>query len=395
MTFHTETPPQALTGLRVLDFSRVLAGPLCTMMLADMGADVVKVEHPQLGDETRHWGPPWAGSADDKLSAYYLSINRNKASIALDLKTADGQSTARDLVRQADVLIENFKVGQMAKFGLDYATLAEENPHLVYCSLTGYGQTGPYAERPGYDYVIQAQTGLMSITGPAGGTPHKVGVAISDVIAGLTAANAIQSALLYRERTGQGQYLDVALFDSQLAALVNITSNALVGGIVPPRLGNAHPNIVPYQVFSAQDGDFVLAVGNDRQFAALCHIITKKEWIEDQRFATNGARVENRELVVNLLSAILQTQSVAYWIEQCLAQNIPCGKINTVTEALQLDHTQARAMVQSVTLSNGETVQLVAPAVKFSETPATIRTPPPQLGQDTDDVLARWLKSEN
>lgn len=389
------TQPQALAGLRVLDFSRVLAGPLCTMTLADMGAEVVKIEHPRLGDETRHWGPPWVGSADDKMSAYYLSINRNKASVALDLKTVEGLATARQLALKADVLIENFKVGQMAKFGLDYASLAEDNPGLVYCSLTGYGQTGPYAERAGYDYVIQAQTGLMSITGSADGEPQKVGVAISDVITGLTATNAIQSALLYRERTGHGQYLDVALFDSQLAALVNIASNHLVSGQIPQRLGNIHANIVPYQVFSAQDGDFVLAVGNDRQFVALCGIIGKNEWVTDERMATNGVRVENRELVVSLLSEILSTQPVAYWIEHCLAQNIPCGKINTVAEALNLDQTQARQMVQSVTLSNGETVQLVAPPVKFSATPATIRTPPPALGQDTTDVLERWLNKAN
>ena len=388
-----ENSPQALAGLRVLDFSRVLAGPLATMLLADMGAEVVKVEHPKFGDETRHWGPPWAGEADDKLSAYYLSINRNKASIALDLKTTDGQATARNLAMQADVLIENFKVGQMAQFGLDYASLAEDNPRLVYCSLTGYGQTGAYASRPGYDYVIQAQTGLMSITGPAEGEPHKVGVAISDVVAGLNAANAIQTALLYRARTGQGQYIDVALFDAQLAALVNITSNYLVSGTVPPRLGNLHPNIVPYQIFAAQDGEFVLAIGNDRQFAIFCQIINQPTWATNERFATNSARVENREELVSLLSAILGTQSVAYWIEQCLTHNIPCGKINTVAEALQLEHTQDRAMVQSITLSNGETVQLVAPAVKFSATPATIRTPPPQLGQDTDAVLARWLNT--
>jgi crotonobetainyl-CoA:carnitine CoA-transferase CaiB-like acyl-CoA transferase len=380
-----------LDGIRILDFSRVLAGPFCTMMLADLGAEVVKVERPVLGDETRHWGPPWAGKGDAKQSAYYLSVNRNKYSITLDLKTTEGQQLAHDLALKADVLIENFKVGQMAEYGLDYATLSGVHPSLVYCSLTGYGQTGPYAERPGYDYVIQAQSGLMSITGASDSEPLKVGVAISDVITGLNAANAILAALYHRQQTGQGQHLDIALLDSQLAALVNIASNYLVSGQVPPRLGNAHPNIVPYQTFAGADSKFILAVGNDGQFRALCKVIDKPEWQTDPRFATNPARVQHRAELIALLEPIFQTQPVETWVSACLAEGIPAGPINDVAGALRDPHVQARGMVQKMTLPNGAEFEMVAPAAKFSATPPTIRLAPPELGQDTEFILQSWL----
>lgn len=378
-----------LDGIRVLDFSRVLAGPFCTMMLADFGAEVVKVERPHIGDDTRHWGPPWAG----ELSAYFVSVNRNKYSITLDLKSDHDCNTARKLASKADVLIENFKVGQMAGFGLDYDSVSEEHPRLVYCSLTGYGQNGPYANRPGYDYGIQAQSGLMSITGPADGEPHKVGVAIVDVITGLNAASAIQAALIQREKSGRGQHIDIALLDTTLAALVNIASNTLVSGQPSPRLGNAHPNIVPYQTFRAADGDFVLAVGNDRQFAALCEIISKEEWAHDKRFSTNPARVENRETLIALLNPILETQSVDYWEEKLLAKNIPCGPINDMLSALQDPQVEARGLLHDVELSDGEIVKTVGSPIKFSDTPFTIDRPPPALGQDTDEVLSRWLST--
>lgn len=376
-----------LDGIRVLDFSRVLAGPFCTMMLADFGAEVVKVERPIIGDETRHWGPPWAG----ELSAYFISINRNKYSVTLDLKSKEDRDIAHQLALKADVFIENFKVGQMAGFGLDYEELSAENPRLVYCSLTGYGQDGPYAQRPGYDYVIQAQSGLMSITGPAEGGPHKVGVAIADVITGLNAANAIQAALIQREKTGKGQFIDISLLDTTIAALVNIASNTLVSGQASPRLGNAHPNIVPYQTFRAADGDFVLAVGNDRQFAALCDIIDKEEWVEDARFATNPARVENRETLIALLSPILESHPVAYWEEKLLAKNIPCGPINDMLTALQDPQIEARGLLHDVQLPDGKTEKIIGLPIKFSDVPFAIHHPPPTLGQDNEEVLSRWL----
>lgn len=377
----------ALQGLKVLDFSRVLAGPFCTMLLGDFGADVVKVEQPRLGDETRHWGPPWAGDT----SAYYLSINRNKRSLTLNLKTPQGRAVAAALAQRADVVVENFKVGQMAGFGLDYATLSATNPMLVYCSITGYGQTGPYADRPGYDYAVQAQSGLMSITGPSDGEPHKVGVAISDVVTGLFAANAIQAALLHRTKTGRGQYIDIALMDAQLAALVNIASNYLVSGSTPPRLGNAHPNIVPYQTFAASDGVFVLAVGNDRQFLALCSAIGQPDLATDPRFSTNPARVQHREALNAALGALFRTKTVAEWIDLCLACQIPVAPVHDIAAAMADPQVQARNMVQSVRLSDGTAVAMVGPAPKLSETNPTISAPPPRLGEHSAEILREWL----
>ncbi len=377
----------ALSGIKVVDFSRVLAGPFCTMLLGDFGAQIVKIEQPHLGDETRHWGPPWAG----ETSAYYLSVNRNKRSLTLNLKTAQGREIAAALIQQADVLVENFKVGQMAAFGLDYATLSAKNPRLVYCSITGYGQTGPYAQRLGYDYAIQAQSGLMSITGPADGEPHKVGVAIADVVTGLFAANAIQAALLHRAENSRGQYIDIALLDSQIAALVNIASNHLVSGQVSPRLGNAHPNIVPYQTFWAKDGVFVLAVGNDRQFGALCAALNQPELATDPRFSTNPARVYHREILIAHLAALFLTKPRDEWIALCLAHQIPVAPVNDIATALADDHIVARGLVQTVTLSDGTIFEMVGPAPKLSETNPAIVGPPPLLGEHTADILQEWL----
>lgn len=372
-----------LQGIRVLDFSRVLAGPLCTMILGDLGAEVIKVENPDGGDDTRHWGPPWFGDGDDRLSAYYVSVNRNKRSLTLNLKTDQGRQIAHELVKKCDVLVENFKVGQMAGFGLGYDALAEINPALVYCSITGFGQTGPYRDRPGYDFVIQAMTGLMSITGETHGEPVKVGVAISDVLTGLYAANAIQAALLHAVRTGQGQHIDISLFDSQLASLVNVASNYLVSGDDALRYGNQHANIVPYQTFTASDGQLVVAVGNDRQFAGLCDLLELHDLSEDIRFKTNAARVAHRDVLIPILEEQFRLKSVAYWVERVLAAGIPAGPIQTVAAALNDSQVRERGMVQ--TMPDG--LQLIASPMHLSATPPTVRLSPPKLGADTDEIM--------
>ncbi len=384
MTFPT---PSALAGVRVLDFTRVLAGPFCTMMLADLGADVVKIEDPARGDETRQWGPPWAGAGDDALSAYYLSVNRNKRSLTLNLKSAEGQQIARKLAAESAVVVENFRPGQMARFGLGYAELSTLNPALVYCSLTGYGQDGPYADRPGYDFVIQGMSGLMAITGPVEGGPYKVGVALADVIAGLNAASSILAALRHAERSGQGQQLDVALFDTALAAMVNVAESYLVSGQSSKRYGNAHASIVPYQSFRAADGELTVACGNDRQFAQLCALIGRDDLSADPRYATNPARVTHRASLIPLLQAAFERRPAAAWVEELLALGIPAGPIDDVATALEGEQAQERGLVQSVTLPNGQTTRLVGPPVGFSATPPTVRTPPPTLGQHSDDIL--------
>lgn len=372
----------ALNGVRVLDFTRVLAGPFCTMLLADMGADVIKVEDHLRGDETRQWGPPWLERGGERFSAYYLSVNRNKRSIALDLKSADGQRVARALAARADVLVENFKPGGMASFGLGYADVRALNPRLVYASITGFGQSGLYRERPGYDFVVQAMSGLMSITGAVDGAPHKVGVAISDVIAGLFAHSAILAALFHAERTGEGQQLDIALLDSQIAALVNIASNALVSGQTPGRFGNAHPSIVPYQPFRAADGDFALAVGNDGQFRQLCALIGQPDWANDPRFASNPARVANRTELARLLNAIFADEPARTWVERILEAGIPAGTINTVTEALDDPNLESRGLIHLI-----DGIPMIGHPVGFSATPTEIRLPPPAHGQHTAEVL--------
>ena len=382
---------QALSGVRVLDFTRVLAGPTCTMILGDMGADVIKVEHYRRGDDTREWGPPYAGDPSDKQSAYFLSVNRNKRSLTLNLKHEKGREIARQLAAQSHIVIENFKLGQMAGFGLGYDDLKSINQKLVYCSITGFGQTGLYQERPGYDYVVQAMSGLMSITGPSDGEPHKVGVASADVLAGLFATNAILAALRHSERTGQGQYIDISLLDAQIAALVNIASNYLVGGQTPPRLGNLHPNIVPYQTFTASDGEFVLAVGNDGQFRQLCQLIERIDLLEDERFVTNPARVKNRNILIPILQRIFLEKSRDDWITALLDMGIPAGPINDVAQALNDPHIQARNLIQQTTLASGAALDMVGSPLRLSETPAQLRYPPPMLGQHTDEVLREIL----
>jgi len=386
----SQPTPGALAGIRVLDFTRVLAGPFCTMMLADLGADVIKIEDPARGDDTRHWGPPWADE-EAGISAYYASVNRNKRSLTLNLKTPEGVDIARKLATQSQILVENFKPGQMARFGLHYDALATLNPALVYASVTGFGQDGPYAGRPGYDFVIQGMSGLMSITGPVDGPASKVGVALSDVIAGLFAASSILAALRHAEQTGQGQHLDIALMDTQVAALVNVASNYLVSGEVPARYGNEHANIVPYQSFQAADGEFTVAVGNDRQFAALCGVIGQPELASDPRFATNPARVQHRRTLIPLLQAAFSRRPTQEWVDMLLAEGIPAGPINTVAAALEDAHVRARGLVRQVQLEGGTPLPLVGPPVRFSATPAEVRTPPPRLGEHTDAILREHL----
>jgi crotonobetainyl-CoA:carnitine CoA-transferase CaiB-like acyl-CoA transferase len=378
---------QALDSLRVLDFTRVLAGPLATMNLADLGAEVIKIENPTLGDDTRHWGPPWKG----ELSAYFASVNRNKRSLSLDLKSSEGREIARQLAAKSHVIVENFKVGQMADFGLGYEDLRQMNPALVYCSITGFGQTGLYAARAGYDYVVQAMSGLMSITGQKEGEASKVGVAISDVIAGLYATSAILAALHHAKSTGQGQQIDISLLDTQLAALVNIASNYLVSGQNPPRYGNQHQNIVPYQTFRASDQEFVLAVGNDKQFRLLCHLIQMPALATDIRFSNNPARVENRDLLISILSQAFLTKKAEEWESLLVDAGIPAGRINTVEQALSSANIVSRDLIQSVILPKGESLKLVTSPMKLSVTPTQVHTPPPALGADTVSILSELL----
>ena len=378
-----------LTGIRILDFSRVLAGPFATMLLADLGAEVLKIESLQ-GDDTRQWGPPWYGAGDDRQSAYFLSVNRNKRSLALNLKTAEGQAIARRLAAESQLLIENFKPGGMDSFGLGYEALSAVHPSLVYASLTGYGQSGPYAEQPGYDFVIQGQSGMMSITGPADGEPHKLGVAISDVIAGLFAAVSMLGALRHAEASGQGQRLDIALFDTSIAALVNVVSNALVSRQPTARYGNAHPSIVPYQPFTASDRSFTVAVGNDRQFAALCRIAGHPEWAADPRFASNPARVEHRDALIALLDPVFRQRAADAWVSELLAAGVPSGPINDVAAVLDDPQVAARGLIHEVDLL-GDTLRLIGPAVGFSATPPAVYAPPPLLGEHSDAILRERL----
>jgi crotonobetainyl-CoA:carnitine CoA-transferase CaiB-like acyl-CoA transferase len=378
----------ALDDLLVLDLSRVLAGPYSTQLLGDLGARIVKVEQPGRGDETREWGPPFTSSGQ---SAYFLCANRNKESLTLDLKTPAGRAILRDLARRADVLVENFKVGTMDALGLGYAELRAENPGLIYCAITGYGQDGPYADRPGYDTVIQAQGGLMSITGPTDGDPHKVGVAVVDITAGLYAATSILAALHHRARSGEGQYIDIALFDVQLSWLANVGSAHLVSGRAPRRYGNAHGTIVPYQPFAAADGSLMVAVGNDGQFSRLCAVLGRPEWAADLRFATNPARVANREAIVGLVGAAIATRPVSEWVELLLAAGVPCGPVNDIPAALADPQAAARSMVQTVTDSAGDMLRLVGPAPKLSATPAQIRSAPPALGEHSEALLRDLL----
>ncbi len=381
-----------LTGIRVLDLSRILAGPWATQVLADYGADVVKVEHPERGDDTRHWGPPYLNpEQSDPLSAYFLSANRGKQSIAIDITSEKGQAIIKRLLTDSDVLVENFKVGGLKKYGLDYDSVKLINPGLIYCSITGFGQTGPYANRPGYDAIIQGMGGLMSITGEAddklGGGPQKVGVAVADLMTGMYAVSAIMAALIHRQSSGEGQHIDLALLDTQVAWLANQNMNYLISGDSPTRQGTSHPNIVPYQAVEASDGYFMIAVGNDRQFQRFCSVIGRIDLADDHRFKTNASRVNNREALLALLKPILLTGSCQHWLAALEAENVPSAPINTIEQVFADPQVQSRQLLQSLQHPNIGCIPQVANPVKFSKTPINYQRPPPKLGESTWQIL--------
>jgi formyl-CoA transferase len=384
MSGNTEQP---LSDVRVIDLSRVLAGPYCTMMLADLGAEVIKVERPGHGDDTRQFGPPWAGGE----SAYYLSVNRNKKGITLNLKSEKGREILRELACQADVLVENWRVGTMEGWGLGYEALRALNPGLIYCAITGYGQNGPYRDRPGYDFIIQAQGGIMSITGPVEGPPMKVGVAIVDIMAGTFAATSILAALHERERSGQGQYIDIALLDSHVAWLANVSSNYLVSGQRPARYGNAHPNIVPYEPFPTSDGWIAVGVGNDRQWQRLCTLADWDDLAADERFMTNPQRVEHRDTLVPILQEKFQARTSGEWHAALLEAGIPCSPINSIDQVFSDPQVLARQMLVDLPHPTAGGIKLAGSPLKLSRTPARIEEPPPLLGQHTEEVLRAYL----
>ena len=385
-----------LHGLRVFDLTRILAGPTCTQILGDLGADVVKVERPGAGDDTRRFAPPFlkdrAGTESGE-SAYFASSNRNKRSITLDLTGAEGQDLARRLIAQSDILVENFKHGGLTKYGLGYEQLKADCPGLVYCSITGFGQTGPYAAKPGYDVLIQGMGGFMSITGEPDGAPQKAGVPIADLMAGMYAAVAINAALRHREATGAGQYIDIGMLDTQVATLSIQGLNYLATGQAPPRLGNAHPNIVPYQTFATADGDIILAVGNDGQFQRFCAFAGVPELAEDERFRGNGERLRHRAELTALLTPVVAAQPSRYWIEGLEAHNVSCGPINTIEQAFADPQIAARGMRIEMPhpALGGDPAPLIASPIRMSETPASYRRAPPTLGQHTDEVLHELL----
>ncbi len=396
MNAHNTT--RALGHLRVLDLTRVLAGPWCTQLLADLGADVIKIERPGSGDDTRGWGPPYLKDAqgrDTTEAAYYLAANRGKRSVTIDISKPEGQRLVRELARKSDILVENYRVGQLAKYGLDYASLAAANPKLIYCSITGFGQTGPYRERAGYDFIIQGMGGFMSITGERddlpGGGPQKAGVAVSDLMTGMYSAVAILAALAHREVTGEGQHLDLALFDVMVAMLANMNMNHLVSGKAPGRAGNAHQNIVPYQVFAAADGHVIIAVGNDSQYAKFCEIAGRPELATDARFAKNADRVRNRAVLVPLLEEIVRARPVAFWTEQLEAAGVPCGPINSIAQALADPQIVARGLRIDLPHPLAGHVPLVGNPIKMSATPPAYDRPPPLLGEHTEEVLRQLL----
>lgn len=392
-----ESGALALEHIRVLDLSRVLAGPWAGQTLGDMGADVIKIERPGRGDDTRGWGPPFLTRADGSEgdAAYYTAANRNKRSVVIDFSCSEGAALVRALAARADVIIENYKLGGLKKYDLDYESISAANPSVVYCSITGFGQDGPYAPRAGYDFIIQGMSGLMSITGQPdgapGGEPMKVGVAVCDVIGGLYATTAILTALLHRERTGIGQHIDCALLETQMAALANQGASYLAAGVVPERMGNAHPTVVPYRVFAAHDGHVVLAVGNDGQFARLCDVLGADALKSDPRYATNMQRIHNRETLEPALDGLFAMWKRDDLISALEAVHVPCGPINTIGEAYNDPHVKARALAETATRDDGTQVSMMRYPVKLSATPATTRMAPPALGAQSDDVLTQEL----
>ncbi|MDD2808801.1 CaiB/BaiF CoA-transferase family protein [Rhodoferax sp.] len=398
----TTTPPAALSHLKVLDLSRVLAGPWCTQMLADLGADVVKVERPGAGDDTRHWGPPFlqdAQGADTDLATYYTACNRNKRAITLDIAQPDGQALIKQLAAQSDVLVENFKVGGLKAYGLDFESLHAVNPKLIYCSVTGFGQSGPYAERAGYDLMIQAMSGMMSLTGHAdgepGGGPLRMGVALIDILTGIYACSAILAAIESRHRTGLGQHIDMALLDVGMAVLANQAAGFLNTGRVPQRQGNAHPSLAPYQTFDTLDGQMLLAVGNDGQFSRFCEAAGHPEWAADARFASNALRVQHRSALVALLHTVTRSRSTAQWVSLLEDKAVPCGPINDLAQAFADPQVQARGLVvnQPVAPVNSaqaaiESISTVASPLRLQSTPPVLQRAPPALGEHTAEVLS-------
>lgn len=392
-----------LSHLRVLDLSRVLAGPWAGQILGDLGAEVIKIERPGTGDDTRAWGPPYLKGADGsaELSAYFLTANRNKQSLAVDIAHPEGQALVRKLVAESDVVLENFKVGGLKRYGLDYESLKKINPKLIYCSITGFGQDGPYASRPGYDFLIQAMGGLMSITGQPdgepGGGPVKVGVALTDIMTGLYATIGVLAALSHRDRTGEGQYVEAALLDVQVACLANQAMNYLTTGKAPARMGNAHPNIVPYQDFPTADGNMVLTVGNDQQFARLCEVLGHPEWASDERFATNRSRVANRKELIPKLRQATVMRSTREWVGILEQAGVPCGPVNTLDQVFEDPQILARGMKQSVTHPRLGEVPTVGNPINLKLTPVAYRTAPPLLGEQSVQILQQvaGLSSED
>ncbi|MGR9049599.1 CaiB/BaiF CoA transferase family protein [Halobacillus faecis] len=375
----------ALEGIRVLDLTRVLAGPYCSMILGDLGAEIIKVEAPGGSDETRTWGPPFK----EGVSAYYLCANRNKKSLTLDLKSTEGKEVLEKLVKESDVVINNFKTGTMDRLGVGYDHLKDLNPRIVFCSITGFGETGPYKHLPGYDFIIQAMSGLMSITGDDQSGPQKLGVAITDILTGLYACIGIQTALLERERSGEGQKIDLSLYDSAVSSLINIGSNFLMTGKVPERLGNHHANIVPYQTFRSCDGEMVIAVGNDRQFAQLCSIVGQPSLAAEPRFSTNAGRVENREELSRILQERFLNEDTAYWKSRCQEKQIPFGPIQSLAEVCKDEQLKARDMFLTCKHPKAGDVEMIGSPLKLSRTPVDYRQHPPEAGEHTEEILTR------
>ena len=389
-----------LAGYRVLDMSRILAGPWAGQLLADLGADVIKIERPKCGDDTRSWGPPYLKDRegnDTEDAAYFFCANRGKKSVTVDITCPEGQEIIRQLVRQSDVLIENYKVGGLANYGLDFHSLSNINPELIYCSITGFGQTGPYANLPGYDFLIQGMGGLMSVTGEPDdpeketGSPTKVGVAVTDLFTGLYASNAIQAALIERQNSGLGQYIDLALLDVQTATLANQASNFLIGGVVPKRLGNAHPNIVPYQAFPTSDGHIIIAVGNDQQFSRLCDALGEADLASDERFKTNAARVNNRKSLCDVIQQNLKQHGSAHWLDKLKQHKVPCGPINTIEQVFEDPQVLAREMVVSSPERRSGEVKMVGSPIKYSRSLTEEFLAPQQLGESTEKILKDYL----
>ncbi|MBW8270503.1 CaiB/BaiF CoA transferase family protein [Caldovatus aquaticus] len=385
----SKAPSGPLKGLRVLDLTRVLAGPTCTQILGDLGAEVIKIERPESGDDTRGFAPPfWPNT---KESAYFLGANRNKLSVTLDIARPEGQAIVHRLLESCDILVENFKVGALAKYGLGWEQLRDRYPRLIYCSITGFGQTGPYAPRPGYDALIQAMGGVMSLTGEPDGPPQKVGIPVADLFAGLYGCIGILAALNHRRETGQGQHIDIGMLDTHVAWLANQGMNYLATGENPPRLGNQHPNIAPYQEFPTKDGYIILAIGNDPTFERFCKAFGLEHLLADPRFATNPKRVENRQLVTDTLTPVMRTKTTREWVEALEALKIGCGPINTLKDVFADPHVQARGCVVEMPHASGETVRVIANPVRLSATPPDYRIAPPLLGEHTEAVLRGML----